>query len=47
MRAPIDEAAMPLPNEEQTPPVTNTSFFMGFQYRENDLALSILPAGME
>jgi hypothetical protein len=32
MRAPREEAAIPFPSEEQTPPVTNISFFMGFQY---------------
>ncbi len=32
MRAPIEEAATPLPREEHTPPVTKISFFMGFQY---------------
>jgi hypothetical protein len=32
MRAPIEEAATPLPREEHTPPVTKISFFMGLQY---------------
>ena len=32
---------MPLPNEEHTPPVTNISFFMGFQYREKTPSVSI------
>jgi len=38
---------MPLPSEEHTPPVTKISFFMGFQYRENPVLLSIRRGGME
>ena len=36
MRAPIEEAATPLPREEHTPPVTKISFFMGLQYPGRD-----------
>jgi 16S rRNA (guanine527-N7)-methyltransferase len=42
---------MPLPNEEHTPPVTNISFFMGFQYREKapplSMTLSLGRGGMD
>ncbi len=37
---------MPFPNEEQTPPVTKMSFFMGFQYREKDGGLSMDARGL-